>query len=54
MHWALMPLIVPVAVAVPVGVELPPFSYTATYAALIDAPETVAAVGVVVPETPSG
>src|ERR1022692_4484805 len=53
-HSPLIPVTGPVAVAVPVGVELPPFSYTATYAALMDAPDDVAAVGVVVPDTPSG
>jgi hypothetical protein len=53
-HSPLIPVAGPVAVGVPVGVELPPFSYTATYAALMNAPEVVAAVGVVMPEIPSG
>jgi hypothetical protein len=53
-HSPLMPLTAPVAVAVAVGVELPPCSYTATYPTLIDAPDVVADVGVVQLQIPFG
>ena len=53
-HSPLIPVTGPVAVAVPVGVELPPCSYTATYATLMDAPDDVAAVGVVQLQIPFG
>jgi hypothetical protein len=49
-----MPFSCPVAVGAAVGVELPPFSYTATYDTLIDAPDVVTEVGVVQRHCPFG
>ncbi len=53
-HSPLMPVTLPFPVGVAVGVVLPPSSYTATYATLIDAPDVVADVGVVQLQMPLG